>query len=154
MGCPVWSLSLSRWVWEGWRGQGILLIGNIHAGDAPLCGWCVMGRVAFPLALWLFCLPVVQEERCEVAIAMWYWRIPAHWSLIFLQVCLVLYGRLAHSAMLLLVVMVNLLTKSQEVSKFHSQRSPRVWIPVCITNFNLWPSGSLRPRLCGVRMTH
>lgn len=112
-----------------------------------------MGRVAFPLALWLFCLPVVQEERCEVAIAMWCWRIPAHWSLIFLQVCLLLYGRLAHSAMLL-VVMVNLVTKSQEVSKFHSQRSPRVWIPVCITNFNLWPSGSLRPRLCGVRMTH
>lgn len=72
----------------------------------------------------------------------------------FLQVYLLLYGRLAHSATLVLAIMVNSLTESQEASKFHSQRSLSMWIPVCVTNFNLWPSGSLRPRLCGVRMTH
>ena len=79
---------------------------------------------------------------------------PSPLNFAFLQVCLLPYGRLAHSAMLVLAIMVNLLTESKEVSKFHSQRSLSMWIPVCITNFNLWPSGSLRPRLCGVRMTH
>lgn len=64
------------------------------------------------------------------------------------------YGKLVHSAMLELALMVNSLTGSQKVSIFHSQRWLSVWISVCITNFNLWPYGSLRPRLCRVRMTH
>lgn len=146
------SLSLSGWVWEGWREPSILPGGN--AGDALPRGCCVMGRAAAPLALWLFYLPGVQEERCEAAIATWCRRIPAHWIFIFLHVSLLSYGKLVHSAMLELAFMVNSLTGSQKVSRFHSQRSLSVWIPVCITNFNLWPSGSLRPRLCGVRMTH
>lgn len=154
MQCAVWSLCLSRWVRKGWRQQSILPGGSIHAGDAPPRGWCVMGRVAVPLALWLLCLPVVQEERCEADIATWCWRITAYRILIFLQACFPLSGRLARSAKLVLAIMVNSLIESQEVSKFHSQRWLSTLIPVCITNLNLWPSGSLRPRLCGVRMTH
>lgn len=116
--CCVASLSLSRWIWKGWREQSILPGGNIYAVDAPPCGWCVTGRVAVPLALWLFCLPVVQEERCEAAIAMWCWEDPSplNFDFFFFQVCLLLYGRLAHSAMLVLAILVNLLTESQEVS--------------------------------------
>lgn len=41
---------------------------------------------------------------------------PTEFWFFFFQVCLLLYGRLAHSAMLVLAILVNLLTESQEVS--------------------------------------
>lgn len=48
--------------------------------------------------------------------------------------------------MLMAAIMVKSLTESQKVTKFHALRSLNMGIPGCITNFNPWPPGSLRPR--------
>lgn len=69
----------------------------------------------------------------------------------FLQVCLV-YGGLCT---LSCVAGSNngKVTENQGVTKFHPLRSLSVGIRGCIANFNPWPPGSLRPRLCKVGMT-
>lgn len=109
------------------------------------------GESADPLALWPFCLPVIEEK--EIGSSSWCWRIPAQWILIFSKSVSCRMEGFAHSAVLVAAIMVKSLTESQEVTKFHPLRSLSVGIPGCITNFNPWPPGSLRPRFCKVEMT-
>lgn len=93
------------------------------------------------------------KKRCEAALAMWCWRIPAQWILIFSKSVSCCMEGFARSAVLVAAIMVKSLPDSQEVTRFHPLRSLSVGIPGCITNFNPWPPGSLRPRLCRVGMT-
>lgn len=89
MGCVVWSLYWICWVWKGWREPSIAPGGDILSGDALTCGWGMVGKVADPLALWPFCLPIVEEKKDGKQLFMLEDPSPVNFD--FLQVCLVLY---------------------------------------------------------------
>lgn len=140
MGCVVWSLYWICWVWKGWREPSIAPGGDILSGGALTCGWGMMGKVADPLALWPFCLPIVEEKKMGSSSSCW--RVLAKWILIFSKSVLCCVEGFAHSDVLVAAVMVKSLTESREVTKFHPLRSLSAGIPGCITNFNPWPLGA------------